>query len=376
MYSGILPLIHFIKRINQKAPPPLTEEDTIKLSMLKNKNPLTEEEIKDFFEKKDCTAYKPNKRIQCDISLFNAGLTTQLETINDIKIALLEWEKETGTSESFYFIGLDTINWALAIGHAELVLGSTYASLTMMLPRYHRKEYLHHFSTSNKPTIVYSYNEMQGNEIIDHWNTWTAIEGTEHKNILYVSETKASSRNAKTDKDECKNFYFLFKCEKLQWVGLGELASTRAGRDDTTIAKGEGPAAYRHFQALTAVISMLILSMNNISFFDAVATLILLRQWEDDRILCLFLAFFGQNISFLAGVFCTRKDTLTSELTARAIPALAAPETGRNSTDISPVELITALLPQPPILTSGRKSKWQPDTGLQLLYSTVDLKPP
>lgn len=42
--------------------------------------------------------------------------------------------------------------------------------------------------------------------------------------------------------------YFLFKYEKLQWIGLGELASTRAGRDDTTIAKGEGPAAYRHFQ--------------------------------------------------------------------------------------------------------------------------------
>lgn len=170
--------------------------------------------------------------------------------------------------------------------------------------------------------------------------------------------------------------YFLFKYEKLHWIGLGELASTRSGRDDTTIAKGEGPAAYRHFQALTVVISMLILSMNRISFFVAVATLILLRQWEDDRILCLFFAFFGQNVSFLAGVFCTRKDTLTSELTARAIPAFASPETGCNALDIDPSTIFTAILPTPPSLTSGRKSKWRPDNGLRMLNETIDLKPP
>lgn len=170
--------------------------------------------------------------------------------------------------------------------------------------------------------------------------------------------------------------FFLFKYEKLQWIGLGELASTRAGRDDTTIAKGEGPAAYRHFQALTVVISMLILSMNHISFFVAVATLILLRQWEDDRILCLFLAFFGQNISFLAGVFCTRKDTLTSELTARAIPAYATPETGKNSTEFDPKKILASFIPHAPQLTSGKKSKWIPDTGLQLLHTTADIKPP
>lgn len=170
--------------------------------------------------------------------------------------------------------------------------------------------------------------------------------------------------------------FFLFKYEKLQWIGLGELASTRAGRDDTTIAKGEGPAAYRHFQALTVVIIMLIFSMNQISFFVAVATLILLRQWEDDRILCLFLAFFGQNVSFLAGVFCTRKDTLTSELTARAIPAFAAPETGRNSTEFDPKKILASFIPQAPQLTSGKKSKWIPDTGLQLLHTTADIKPP
>lgn len=121
---------------------------------------------------------------------------------------------------------------------------------------------------------------------------------------------------------------------------------------------------------------MLILSMNLISFFVAVATLILLRQWEDDRILCLFLAFFGQNVSFLAGVFCTRKDTLTSELTARAIPAFAVPETGKNSLEFDPIVVMTAILNRPPTLTSGRKSKWIPDTGLQLLNDTADLKPP
>lgn len=182
--------------------------------MLKNQSPITEEEIREFFEKKDCSSYKPNKRIQCDISLYNAGLTSQLETINDIKLALLEWEKEVSTAESFYFIGLDTINWALAIGHAELVLGTTYVSLTMMIPRYHKKEYLHHYTTSAKPTIVYAYNEMHGNEVIDHWNTWTAIEGTEHKNILYVSDTKATSRNSKSGKDECKTFMELPKSLK------------------------------------------------------------------------------------------------------------------------------------------------------------------
>lgn len=105
--------------------------------------------------------------------------------------------KRSRHSRKFYFIGLDTINWALAIAHAELVLGTTYASLTMMIPRYHKKEYLHHFTTSTKPTIVYAYNEMHGNEVIDHWNTWTAIEGTEHKSILCVSDTKATRRNSK-----------------------------------------------------------------------------------------------------------------------------------------------------------------------------------
>lgn len=192
----------------------LPEEDVIKLAKLKNHTPISDDEIKEFFDKKDCSSYKPNKRIQCDISLYNAGLTTQLETINDIKQALIEWEKEIGTSDSFYFIGLDTVNWALAIGHAELILGTTYASLTMMIPRYHKKEYLHHYTKSNKPTIVYAYNEMVGNEVIDHWNTWTAIEGTENKNILYVADTKATSRNAKKEKDECKTFMELPKSLK------------------------------------------------------------------------------------------------------------------------------------------------------------------
>lgn len=67
----------------------------------------------------------------------------------------------------------------------------------MMITRYHKKEYLHHYTTSSKPTIVYAYNEMTGNEVIDHWNTWTAIEGTEHKNILYVADTKATRTNAR-----------------------------------------------------------------------------------------------------------------------------------------------------------------------------------
>lgn len=196
---------------------PLSEEDVLKLSKIKNHDPVTEQEIglHEFFDKKDCTGYKPNKRIQCDISLYNAGLKTQLETINDIKIALLEWEKEIGTAESFYFVGLDTINLALAIGHAELILGSTFASLTMMVPRNHKKEYLlHHFTMSNKTTIVYAFNEMKGNEVIDHWSTWTAIEGSGHKNILYVSETKATSRNAVGGKDECKTFMELPKSLK------------------------------------------------------------------------------------------------------------------------------------------------------------------
>lgn len=192
----------------------LPEEDVIKLAKLKNHTPISDDEIKEFFDKKDCSSYKPDERIQCDISLYNAGLTTQLETINDIKQALIEWEKEIGTSDSFYFIGLDTVNWALAIGHAELILGTTYASLTMMIPRYHKKEYLHHYTKSNKPTIVYAYNEMVGNEVIDHWNTWTAIEGTENKNILYVADTKATSRNAKKEKDECKTFMELPKSLK------------------------------------------------------------------------------------------------------------------------------------------------------------------
>lgn len=107
-----------------------------------------------------------------------------------------------------------SISLALAIGHAELVLGTTYASLTMMIPRYHKKEYLHHFTTCAKPNIVYAYNEMHGNEVIDHWNTWTAIEGTEHKNVLYVSDTKATSRNSKSGKDECKTFMELPKSLK------------------------------------------------------------------------------------------------------------------------------------------------------------------
>lgn len=123
----------------------------------------------------------------------------------------MEWEKEAGISDSFYFIRLDTTKWVVALGHAELVLGSTYTSLTMMIPRNHKKEYVHQFTTSDKPTVIYTYENMEGNDIIDHWNTWTAIEGTKAKSILHVSNTKVSGKKTTPEKDECKAFMELPK---------------------------------------------------------------------------------------------------------------------------------------------------------------------
>lgn len=192
----------------------LPKDDIVKLSKLKDHSPVTEADLNEFLTKKDCSSYKPSKRIQCDISLYNAGLTTKIETISDIKVALMEWEKELGTADSFFFIGLDTVNWALAIGHADLILGTTYATLTMMLPRYHKKEYIHHHTMSTKPTIVYSYNEINGNEVLDHWNTWTAIEGDANKNILYVANKKATSKSAESGENDCKGFMELSKSVK------------------------------------------------------------------------------------------------------------------------------------------------------------------
>lgn len=186
-------------------------DDINKIKKLNANAPLTTDEPAEFLKKKDCSSYKPSKRIQCDISLYYANIITQLETINDIKIANKEWEKGLGTGDSFYFIGLDTVNWALAIGHAEMILGTTYASLTMMLPRYHRKQYIHHFVQGDKPTIVYSYDNIEGNDVIDHWGTWTAIEGTSAKNIFYVHNGKAKRGITNENKDKCKNFMDLPK---------------------------------------------------------------------------------------------------------------------------------------------------------------------
>lgn len=55
------------------------------------KTTFTNEELHDMTTKKDCTGYKPAKRIQSDISLYLAKIITDVEAQNHINQALIEW---------------------------------------------------------------------------------------------------------------------------------------------------------------------------------------------------------------------------------------------------------------------------------------------
>lgn len=169
---------------------------------------ITDEEMNEFREKKECAGYKPNKRIQCDISLYNANLQSKDQTINDILDAIKEWKKSEGTTESIYMLALDLNNWALRLGQAELIMGTTYASLYLSPAQYFAREYTVHYKKDRKPTIVYSIDDMEGNDVIDHWSKWTAVNGNDKGNVLYVSQ---GSTTKSEHKDECKSFYDLPK---------------------------------------------------------------------------------------------------------------------------------------------------------------------
>lgn len=164
---------------------------------------FTEEELAAMQKQKDCTSYKPPKRIQCDISLYMAKLLTDVEAQNDINQALLEWKREDGELEHLAFLSFNLKTFGIGIGMAEAMTTTWFYEIPLMIPRLHQRQYIAHATKSEKPTIVYATSRHEGNEIIDHWYSWTSIEGDSEANVVYVQGEKNSPSD--TTKG-CSNF--------------------------------------------------------------------------------------------------------------------------------------------------------------------------
>lgn len=139
---------------------------------------------------KDCTGYKPPKRIQCDISLYMAKLLTDIEAQDDINRALIEWRREDGELEHLAFLSFNLKTFGFGIGMAESLTTTWYYEIPIMIPRLHQRQHIVHTKKDDKPTIVYAISKHEGNEIIDHWYSFTAIEGDAESNVLYVKDEK------------------------------------------------------------------------------------------------------------------------------------------------------------------------------------------
>lgn len=174
-----------------------------------DENDPTEEEENTMRSTKDCSSYKPPKRIQCDISLYMANLITDVQARDDIQKALVEWGRESGDLEHIAFLSFNLKTLGIGVGMSESLTTTWYYEIPLSLPRYHTKQYITHAKKYEKPTLVYALSQHTGNEVIDHWSSWTAIEGSDSANILYVQSSKNSPNDDK--KTDCKNFLDLPK---------------------------------------------------------------------------------------------------------------------------------------------------------------------
>lgn len=172
-------------------------------------NDPTEEEENTMRRTKDCSTYKPPKRIQCDISLYMAKLITDVQAQDDIQKALIEWKRESGDLEHIAFLSFNLKTLGLGVGMSESLTTTWYYEIPLSLPRYHTKQYISHAKKYEKPTLVYALTQHTGNDVIDHWTSWTAIEGTESASILYIQSTKNTPNDDR--KTDCKNFLDLPK---------------------------------------------------------------------------------------------------------------------------------------------------------------------
>lgn len=170
---------------------------------------LTGKDEKEMRKTKDCSTYKPPKRIQCDISLFYAKLITATQAQDDINKALIEWKREQGNLEHIAFLSVNLKKFGIGIGMAESMTTTWYYEIPIALPRFHRKQYMTHAKDYRKPVIVHSLTAHEGNDVIDHWYSWTAIEGVENNNILYVQGSKNTVQ--KKIEDDCSKFLDLPK---------------------------------------------------------------------------------------------------------------------------------------------------------------------
>ncbi|BES89864.1 Hypothetical protein NTJ_02671 [Nesidiocoris tenuis] len=84
-----------------------------------------------------------------------------------------------------------------------------YAEIPIMMPRLHKREYITHANKYTKPVLVYAITSHTGNEPIDHWYSWSAIEGREGENVMYVQGGKNTAGGDK--KCDCSNFLELPK---------------------------------------------------------------------------------------------------------------------------------------------------------------------
>lgn len=186
----------------------IVEPDMRMSKMIKPKIKVAEafENTANYMKTKDCTKYKPDTRIICDMTKYEQGLITKEATIADVKIALAEWMKQTGNDDALLFLSLNLKTWGLGLKKTEAIVTSMYYEIALAWPRWTSREYVLHFEQVEKPTIVYAMNDISGNDIPTYWSEWYAEDGVKERNLMWVQTGKAGKPVVRKNCDDFVQF--------------------------------------------------------------------------------------------------------------------------------------------------------------------------
>lgn len=110
----------------------------------------------------------------------------------------MRWKEEKGTLESLYAFGLNAKTRGLFIAYFKDAISDYYYEIPLKVPRFGvgNERIVHHFKHSGV-TLVHSVKDIKGDDIPRHYSEWTAIDGTDESQILYVQSGSAKAIDVK-----------------------------------------------------------------------------------------------------------------------------------------------------------------------------------
>lgn len=127
-------------------------------------------------------------------------LITYEEAQSAVHIGLVKWKETTGTIECLYALGFNARTRGLFVAHFKDAFSDFYKEIPIKIPRFGMgvggDEIAHHFKHAGV-TLVYTTRSMKGEVVPKHFSEWTAVDGTETRQIVYVQNGDAKEIDMK-----------------------------------------------------------------------------------------------------------------------------------------------------------------------------------